>query len=61
MITNVWDAYWNDQSNWDWWKMPAPEVLHFIRSLSPIERPRVLDLACGCLLYGDSAFESTGP
>jgi predicted RNA methylase len=26
---------------------PAPEVLDFIRSISPIERPKVLDLGCG--------------
>jgi tellurite methyltransferase len=47
MITNVWETYWNDQDNWDWWKKPAPEVLDLIRSLSPMERPKVLDLGCG--------------
>jgi tellurite methyltransferase len=47
MTTNVWETYWNDQCNWDWWKKPAPEVLDLIRSLSPIERPKVLDLGCG--------------
>lgn len=47
MTSNVWENYWNDQDNWDWWKKPAPEVLDLIRSVSPIERPRVLDLGCG--------------
>ena len=47
MTAKIWETYWNDQSNWDWWKRPAPEVLDFIRTLSPIERPKVLDLGCG--------------
>lgn len=47
MTSNVWESYWNNQKNWDWWKKPAPEVLDFIQSLSPAERPRVLDLGCG--------------
>ncbi|MCK4514435.1 MAG: class I SAM-dependent methyltransferase [Spirochaetaceae bacterium] len=47
MTTDVWEAYWNKQDNHDWWKKPAPEVLELIRSLSPVERPRVLDLGCG--------------
>jgi tellurite methyltransferase len=47
MTTNLWETYWSDQDNWDWWKKPAPEVLDLIRSLSPLERPRVLDLGCG--------------
>jgi tellurite methyltransferase len=47
MTTDVWETYWNDQDNWEWWKKPAPEVLDLIRSLSPIERPKVLDLGCG--------------
>ncbi|MBI4765312.1 MAG: class I SAM-dependent methyltransferase [Deltaproteobacteria bacterium] len=47
MNTNVWETYWDDQDNWDWWKKPAPEVFDLIRSLSPIERPKVLDLGCG--------------
>ena len=47
MTTDVWEAYWNRQENHDWWKKPAPEVLELIRSLSPVERPRVLDLGCG--------------
>jgi tellurite methyltransferase len=47
MSTNAWDTYWKDRDNWDWWKKPAPEVLDLIRSLSPAEQPRVLDLGCG--------------
>ena len=47
MITDAWETYWKNQDNWDWWKKPAPEVLDLIRSLSPIEQPKVLDLGCG--------------
>jgi 2-polyprenyl-3-methyl-5-hydroxy-6-metoxy-1,4-benzoquinol methylase len=47
MTTNLWEAYWRNVDNHDWWKQPAPEVLDLIRSLSPLERPRVLDLGCG--------------
>lgn len=47
MTLNVWETYWSHQDNHDWWKNPAPEVLDFIRSISPIERPKVLDLGCG--------------
>jgi tellurite methyltransferase len=47
MTTNIWESYWGNQDNWDWWKKPAPEVLDLIRSLSPNEKPKVLDLGCG--------------
>ena len=47
MNTDVWEAYWDNRDNWDWWKKPAPEVLDLISSLSPIEQPKVLDLGCG--------------
>lgn len=47
MTNNVWETYWSDQGNLDWWKKPAPEVLDFIRFLSPSEQPKVLDLGCG--------------
>ena len=47
MTLNVWETYWSNQDNHDWWKKPAPEVLDFIRSISPIEKPKVLDLGCG--------------
>lgn len=44
---NVWEAYWSNKDHHEWWKKPAPEVLDFIRSVSPLERPKVLDLGCG--------------
>ncbi len=47
MINTVWEAYWSNPENHDWWKQPAPEVLDLIRSLSPAEKPKVLDLGCG--------------
>lgn len=47
MSSNLWDDYWKDRDNREWWKTPAPEVLDLIRSLSPIERPNMLDLGCG--------------
>ena len=47
MSTDAWESYWNNQDSHDWWKKPAPEVLEFIRSLSPSKKPKVLDLGCG--------------
>ncbi len=47
MTANLWEAYWRDGSQHEWWEQPAPEVLQFIRSQSPAERPDVLDLGCG--------------
>ncbi|SYZ72286.1 putative Type 11 methyltransferase [Candidatus Zixiibacteriota bacterium] len=47
MTSSAWESYWKDHSNQDWWKNPAPEVLDLIRSLSPIDQPKVLDLGCG--------------
>ncbi|MEW5924870.1 MAG: class I SAM-dependent methyltransferase [Candidatus Zixiibacteriota bacterium] len=47
MTNNIWETYWSDPGNRDWWKKPAPEVLDLIRSLSPAEKPKVLDLGCG--------------
>jgi SAM-dependent methyltransferase len=59
----VWEAYWADPSNHEWWKTPAPEVLDLIRSLSPRERPRVLDLGCGlgrhAIAFALAGFEVT--
>lgn len=43
----MWENYWSAKNNHDWWKRPAPEVLDFINSISPRERPRVLVLGCG--------------
>ena len=47
MTTDVWEAYWRDHENWDWWKTPAPDVLDLIRTLSPGKQPHVLDLGSG--------------
>lgn len=47
MTADIWDAYWRNQDNCNRWKEPAPEVLDLIRSLSPSQYPRVLDLGCG--------------
>ena len=47
MTSNVWESYWSNKDHWDWWKKPAPQVLDLIRSLSPSEKPKVLDLGCG--------------
>ncbi len=47
MASEIWESYWKDHNNREWWKKPAPEVLDLIRSLSPADRPKVLDLGCG--------------
>ncbi len=44
---NIWESYWSGGKDYAWWKSPAPEVLEFIASQSPEERPSVLDLGCG--------------
>jgi len=47
-MTNVlWETYWSDKNQHDWWKRPAPEVLEFIKSQFLEEKPDVLDLGCG--------------
>ena len=43
----IWEDYWQGDEDHAWWKHPAPEVLEFIASQSPAERPNVLDLGCG--------------
>jgi tellurite methyltransferase len=43
----IWEAYWQGDEDHSWWRAPAPEVLDFIASQSPAERPDVLDLGCG--------------
>jgi tellurite methyltransferase len=45
--SDCWETYWGDESQHDWWKRPAPEVLEFIASQSPAPRPDALDLGCG--------------
>jgi len=47
MANKLWETYWSDENQHDWWKRPAPEVLEFIKSQSPEEKPDVLDLGCG--------------
>jgi 2-polyprenyl-3-methyl-5-hydroxy-6-metoxy-1,4-benzoquinol methylase len=44
---HIWESYWGGEEDHSWWKRPAPEVLEFIASQSPEERPNVLDLGCG--------------
>jgi len=44
---NIWDSYWGSEEDHAWWKRPTREVLEFIASQSPEERPNVLDLGCG--------------
>jgi tellurite methyltransferase len=43
----IWEDYWKGDEDHSWWKRPAPEVLDFIATQSPVERPDVLDLGCG--------------
>ncbi len=47
MMIDLWDRYWSDPAEHDWWLRPAPEVLDLIASLSPDSHPSVLDLGCG--------------
>ncbi len=47
MKNNIWDKYWSDETNHEWWERPAPEVIQFIESQSPESHPAVLDLGCG--------------
>jgi SAM-dependent methyltransferase len=43
----IWEDYWQGDDDHSWWKRPTPEVMKFIASQSPAERPEVLDLGCG--------------
>jgi tellurite methyltransferase len=47
MNSGVWESYWKNRDNWEWWEKPAPEVLDLIQTLSPVDRPSILDLGCG--------------
>ena len=47
MTDNAWETYWNKEENHGRWQRPAPEVVEFIKSQSPQEKPDVLDLGCG--------------
>lgn len=44
---DIWEAYWQGNEDHSWWKRPTPDVLEFIATQSPAERPEVLDLGCG--------------
>jgi SAM-dependent methyltransferase len=44
---NIWENYWQSVEDRSWWRHAAPEVVEFIASQSPKERPSVLDLGCG--------------
>jgi tellurite methyltransferase len=44
---SLWDQFWNESEEREWWQTPAPDVLELIRSHSAQQRPRVLDLGCG--------------
>jgi tellurite methyltransferase len=63
MKKNVWDLYWGDQANHGWWEKPAAEVLDLIDALSPIEKPKVLDLGCGlgrhAIAFASAGFQVT--
>ncbi|MCX5757787.1 MAG: class I SAM-dependent methyltransferase [Candidatus Hydrogenedentes bacterium] len=47
MVTNLWESYWSEEENHDWWEKPAREVRDVIQTLSPVTHSRVLDLGCG--------------
>lgn len=42
-----WDAAWSRHEEQDFWKQVSPDVVEFVESQSPEERPTVLDLGCG--------------
>ncbi len=47
MDREIWERYWNDETNHAWWERPAPEVVKLIWSQSPKTRPAAFDLGCG--------------
>ena len=47
MSEKLWEAYWDNERNHEWWERPAKEVLDLIRSESPENGPEALDLGCG--------------
>jgi tellurite methyltransferase len=59
----TWEDYWKGDEERSWWKRPAPEVVEFIRSQSPQERPNVLDLGCGlgrhAVVFAQAGFSVT--
>lgn len=59
MTTNDWEVYWRNKNNREWWTRPQPEILEFIKSQNPKQRPDVLDLGCGLGRYA-IAFAEAG-
>lgn len=47
MAGDTWETYWGNENHHDYWKQPAREVIEFIGSQSPEQKPDVLDLGCG--------------
>jgi len=45
--SDIWNDYWTGDDDLSWWKCAAPDVVDFIASQTPQERPNVLDLGCG--------------
>jgi SAM-dependent methyltransferase len=43
----IWEGYWGGDEDHSYWERPAPEILEFMKSVSPDERPEVLDLGSG--------------
>ena len=42
-----WEGVWSKEENRDFWTRVDPEVARLAATLSPQERPDVLDLGCG--------------
>jgi tellurite methyltransferase len=63
MMQNDWETYWGNENNLEWWTRPRPEVLEFITSQNPQQRPDVLDLGCGlgrhAVAFAEAGFNIT--
>ncbi len=46
-MKNLWEAYWRGNEDHDFWRKPDSAVLEFLETLSPDEKPDILDLGCG--------------
>jgi tellurite methyltransferase len=44
---NIWETYWSDETNLDYWKSPSPGVLALIEKYPPQQSSQALDLGCG--------------
>ena len=62
-MSEGWQKYWGDEANLDRWKRPQAEVLAFIETLDPAEKPAVLDLGCGigrhAIAFAEAGFDVT--